>query len=389
MEESIESNFKIKALVILIIAALVLAGSAFFNAVKAANLEAGYNRKVYFTGDTMHRSDGAPKKISLFHRGETVRKSGYTEENPGCGIISIINNKAAYPYYVSGEGWIKAEQIIAEKTKKFIDFNFDFSDFMKNGKVVHGLTIDGEYTNVIVDNTNIVKFENGELKIIGDGTTNVKFYIKKDTEIKEINAIAATHNGELTLSLPQESLSEGITASIKEHVDAEIFEKVQVEADMDAKASLNIDEEGVHATLGGTESDEAIISANVTAGEKEIVSGEVTGKGTVDANLQEIKAQGESKQALSILDKIKGSLTERANAKIDREHAELNVGADAKVQDKEVASVDAGVSYKYGDTDPEGSIEGHILEAPFSKSGKIPVVSTIKSLISRMPKLAH
>lgn len=373
MEESIKSNLKIKALIILLIATLLLGVSTLFCTVKAADEESDVpaateetqedpqedpvitpklNSKIYFEGKTYK----LPNK-------DKVRKE-YKDGELGCGIISIISKRAKHPVYVSGEGWIDAEQI--KDIEKYITLTFERTEGLKST-----LKINGEFVTAESANEGIVKYQNGELRAIGNGTTTVNI-TKKDGET--IEALATVVNGELTLNIPEKTATGELSAT------AEIADKITVEASGNGAAALVIDENGIGVAAEGE------ASANLKVDEKEIASVSGDAQGSLVASRDGVVAEGTASQTMTILEKLKIRLSERANASVNREEAAASVGGDVEVNDNEVASGDAGLSYNYQEEDPKGSLKAEILgnEIVNVEERPIRIISTLKNLMATL-----
>lgn len=373
MEESIKSNLKIKALIILLIATLLLGVSTLFCTVKAADEESDVpvateetqedpqedpvitpklNSKIYFEGKTYK----LPNK-------DRVRKE-YKDGELGCGIISIISKRAKHPVYVSGEGWIDAEQI--KDIEKYITLTFEKTEGLKST-----LKINGEFVNAESANEGIIKYENGELRVVGNGTTTVNI-TKKDGET--IEALATVVNGELTLNIPEKTVTGELSAT------AEIADKITVEASGNGAAALVIDENGIGVAAEGE------ASANLKVDEKEIASVSGDAQGSLVATKDGVVAEGTASQTMTILEKLKIRLSERANAEINKEEAAVSVGGDVEVNDNEVASGDAGLSYNYQEEDPKGSLKAEILgnEIVNVEEKPIRIISTLKNLMASL-----
>ncbi len=376
MEESIISNLKIKALIILLIAALVLAGSAFLSKVNAADdeeqeevvemqeeeeVEIKLNRTVRFTGDT-YKSYKNNAKV----------KRTYNEETSG--LITVIKNKNKYEHYIYifGKGWIGEDQIIS--SKKFIDITLEL-----NEDGLHtGLKIDGERLDVDIDNTNVIKYEDGELKAMNDGTTNITF-TKKDGE--EINVLTEAHNGNITLKLEDKM----ITGEFES--EATVLDKVVIKTDGEGQLALNSEDGVIRLDAEGNGN----MVIETTEGQ-EVATGAIdfNGGAELDLNEKAVTVEGESRQEVRALsDRIRISLEEKAKARVDKEKANVEGAARAEVNEKEIGQVEGELNYNYGDEDPTGRISGSILgREPIEKSGVIPVISTMKKLLKKMPILA-
>lgn len=381
MEEiSMKSNFRFKALVVALITTILTATCSTAFGFSLASLfgnkdasEPYLNRKVYFTGDTHYYSDGSGLK--LFNKGKDVRKS-YSEDKPGCGIISIISKGKAYPYYITGEGWIKGEQIITEMTTRFISLDFNKTEDGYLNSVLH---IDGEYVEVVSDNNAIVRYEEGKLIAEGNGSTTVTIHPGNGKEDIELLAIVA--DGNIELNIPEKSVSADLNNATVAFVD----KKVKVEGNGHAEASLLIEDGAVSVTASGNG------QAKLLVEDKEIARIDAEGAITATADIanKELRVEGTAKETLTILDKFAVALEERANAKIDMEHVEAGVGGTAYVNDKEVADGNASIAYQYGAEDPTGSVDASILgnQVVNMQDKTIPVskvISGLQGLISRV-----
>ena len=379
MEEiSMKSNFRFKALVVALITTILTATCSTAFGFSLASLfgnkdasEPYLNRKVYFTGDTHYYSDGSSAK--LFNKGKEIRKS-YSAENPGCGIISIISKGKAYPYYITGEGWIAADQIL--EATRFISLDFNKTE---NGYLNSVLHIDGEYVEVVSDNNAIVRFEEGKLIAEGNGSTTVTIHPGNGKEDIELLAVVA--DGNIVLNIPEKSVSADLNNATIAFVD----QKVKVEGNGHAEANLLIEDGAVSVTASGNG------QAKLLVEDKEIARIDAEGEITATADLanQELRVEGTAKETLTILDKFAVALQERANAKVDMQHVEAGVGGTAYVNDTEVADGNASIAYQYGAEDPTGSVDASILgnkvldmqdrTIPVSK-----VIGGLQSLVSRV-----
>lgn len=324
----------------------------------AEKVEAKLNTKIYFEGNTYKFHSG---KL-----GKKVRKT-YGEGELGCGIVSIIVKNKEHGIYVSGEGWISESQI--RTSEKYITLKFDK---IENG-LNSNLKINGEFVDVESDNTGIIKYEDGVLKAgIENGTTTVKITTK---EGKEIEALATVYEGDIELNIPEKSVSlEGkITADIAD-------KKVNISADGDAKATLKIEDGAIGVEAEG---DGNVIA---TVEDKEILDLNVNATGNASVSKDGAVAEVKANQTLTILQKLAIRLNERANAYVDKEKAGASAGADASVNDKELASADAGIEYKYEETDPTADLNVKLLEKDVVnvEDKTVPVISTLKALLARI-----
>ncbi len=376
MEESIISNLKIKALIVLLIAVLILTGSAFLSRVNAADeeereqveemqeeeeaVEIKLNRTVKFTGKT----------YKSYKKNAKVKKD-YGEEEVS-GLITVIKKGQAHNIYILGKGWISEDQVVS--SKKFIDVTIELND----DGLHTGLKIDGEKLDVDIDNTSIIKYEDGELKAVNDGTTNITF-TKKDGE--EVNVLTEAHDGNITLRLEDKM----ITGEFES--EATVLDKVVIKTDGEGQLALNSEDGVIRLDAEGNGN----MVIETTEGQ-EIATGTIdfNGGAEVDLNEKAVTVEGESHQTLRTLsDKIRIALEEKAKARIDTEKVNVEGDAKAEVNDKELAQVEGEINYNYGDEDPTGRISGSILgREPIEKSGTIPVISTMKKLLKKMPILA-
>ena len=370
MEIVEKSNFRFKALVIALVTVILAStctmsfGAVIFN---RDEKELTLNRKVEFTGDTHYYSDGSAKKLSIFKKGETVRKT-YTEENPGCGIITIIRQGAKYPYYVTGEGWISGDQV--KSAQRFIQLEINKVENGVNTK----LHINGEYTRIETDNTSVVKFENGVLTAGHDGTATVKL-VKEDGEEIELMAIVAS--GNMTLNIPEKEVSADVKADISLMDD-----KVEIKAEGKAEAALVIEEDGLKIAAEGEGKAELYVD------DKKVAECDTEGNMQLEADLNGIKVEAEAEQRVSILDKLTARIREKGKIEADKEHIAAEAEGKAEVNDKEVLEGKTSVNYNYGDEDPTGSANLEVLEKEVVnvEDQTIPVVSGLKALIARIRK---
>lgn len=387
MEISLKSNLITKVLAVILVISLILVGSALFSTVKAADEgennqvvtenqnaakpEIKLNRKIQFTGNT----------YKSYKDGAKVRKT-YNEGQIGEGVILRIRNSGAHRIYVAFEGWISDDQVYGEPVK-YIDLTFDLSNLKEEG-LKTGIKIDGEFLDVDIKNAGVVKFEDGILKPSGhlEGTTDIVFTKKDGTEIP---VVAETHNGNITLSVQEGMLSGDLAAK------ATLFDKVVVkvgEEENPATGQITLSFGEGTGTLGANANIDVKLE---TMDGKEIAGLNVEASGAVQGDLANLSVNAggnvtESIRALS--GKIRAALTERAKVTIDKEKISGTVGGKASVQDKELVDGDLGVAYKWDEEDPYVGIKGSVLGGnEIEKIEKIPVVSKIKALLSRMPAL--
>lgn len=353
MEIIEKSSLKTKALVIILIATLMVAISTFFCTVKAAE-EPKLNRKIEFTGKTYK-----------YPNQDKIRKE-YPEGEKGCGIVSIISKSAKHPVYVTGEGWIDIEQIVDGSAVKYIDLKFDN---IKNGEF--GLKIDGEFVDVDSTNNAVIKFEDGALIATGNGRTDVIITTK---EGEEINALATVVEGEVTLSIPDKKVAGQLSAT------AEIADKVTVEANGDAELGLIIGEDGIG--VKGQANGDVVLKVD----DNELASAGGNVNGELKGNLNGVTGNIAGEQRINLFQKLTMKLKERASANIDKEQASVTAGGDVAVNDKEIASGDAGLSYTYGEEDPKGSLKAEILDNEIVnvENKTLPIISTLKNLIGKL-----
>lgn len=317
-----------------------------------------FNTKVTFTGDTY-----------WFSNGKNVRRS-YKDGKIGCGIVSMILKNKKYGVYITGEGWISPEQI--QNDTKFISLDFSKSN-LKEGNIVSSLKIDGEYINVVSDDNKVITFQNGELKVIGDGTSNLTITTKNG---KEINALATVYNGSLSLNIPEMSLSAEL-----HDTNITIADRVNVvpEGKVEAKVVVTGDSIGLEANGNGT--------VALKVGDTEIVSLGADGNANVTGSLSTgLTGSLNSSQTLTILQRLKVKLNERANMTIDGTHAEATVGAGVG-GDTEVAGGDVTLSHTYQEKDPDIKINGNLLGKEVKLvDGKLPIVSGLEKLMKMIAK---
>lgn len=325
--------------------------------VTAEPVKARLNTKIYFEGKTY-----------TFHDGRRVRRT-YEDGKLGCGIVSIIIPNKEYGVYVSGEGWIAESQI--KSAEKYISLEFN-KENLKNGELGSTLKINGEFVNVESNNTGIIRYENETLVAGLNGTTTVKITTK---EGKEIEALATVYDGNVELNIPEKSVSmDGqITADIAD-------KKVNISADGDAEVALKIENGSIGVEAEGNG------NVKATVEDKEVLDVNVNASGSVTASKDGITAEAKASQTIKLLQKLTVKLNENANAHINKEEVEVGVGADASVNDKQVASGDASVKYEYGEEDPTGSAHLTVLDKNVvnAENKTIPVISALKALLARI-----
>lgn len=323
--------------------------------------KAKLNTKVVFKGNTYK-----------FYNGKNIRRK-YAEGEYGCGIVSIIVKNKPFGVYVSGEGWIAESQIQADLTQKYISLEFN-KENLKNGELGSVLKINGEFLKAESANTGIIKFEDGKLVAgLKEGMTKIKFVTKDN---KEIEILASNYDGKVTLDIPGKSVSAdgNITADM-------IGGKVNVSANGDAKVALKIE----NGSLGVEAEGNGNINAKYEG--KEILDANANATGNVTASKDGITAEGTATENVSFLQRIRAKLSQRASARIDKEKASVSVGGDAAINDKEVASGDAGLGYTYATDTGSASLDASILgNKVIQKQKDFPVLSTLKSLFSKIRK---
>lgn len=317
-------------------------------------IEVKLNRKVFFEGNTYRLFDG-----------KRVRKS-YEEGELGCGIISMILPNKEFGIYVTGEGWISKDQI--RNTDKYITLEFSKIDNGLNAK----LNVNGEFVTAESNNNGIITFKDGILEARGDGTTTVKITTK---EGKEIEALATVYDGNVELNIPEKSVSANSS------IDADFVDKkVNIVAEGDVDGILKIEDGSIVIDASGNG------NVKTTVEDKEVLDVDVNAEGSVAADKEGISVNGTASQTITLLQKLTLKLNERANAHINKEEVEAGVGADASVNDKQVASGDASMKYKYGEEDPTADVRVDILENNVVdvKEQKVPIISALKALLSRI-----
>ena len=171
---------------------------------------------------------------------------------------------------------------------------------------------------------------------------------------------------------------------------ATLLDKVVVTTDGAGAISLDTEENGAISIKA--EDCHAGLKIETVDG-KEIADATITFDGKATANLEErsIEISGGSTQTVTLAQKIKLSLEERANARVDTNAISVTLEeAKAELNDKELANVNGNIKYEYDQEDPTGEISVSILGGePITKSGEIRIISTIRNLLTRMPALAN
>ena len=318
-------------------------------------VEVKLNRKVFFTGKTYWRKDG---------KGKRTRKE-YKDGELGCGIILAIYNNQPYGIYVLQEGYISKDQIIS--SEKFITLKFDK---IENG-LKSKLNINGEFVAVDSDNSTIVKYEDGKLIAGTDGTTTIK--ITTDSG-KEFEVFATVYKGNLELNVPEGSLNIS-GASSTELAD----KKLKVDIDGNAAAAVVVTEEGI--AIGA----EGEANAKVNYEETEILDANASASGSAVLTRDGLQAEGTASQKVTLFQRLNAKLTERASASVNKERADVSVGGDVEVNDKEIASGDAGLGYEYATDTGVASINASALGNEVVNTQKeFNPVSTLKTLLSKL-----
>ena len=359
-----KSNLKSKVLSILLVSLMIMIVSTMSFAAEVPTIEntkisteekenivPKLNSKIYFTGKTYK----LPNK-------DSVRRD-YGEKE-GCGIISIISRNAKHSIYVSGEGWINANQIT--KIEKYITLEFD-----KENGLSSTLKINGEFVNVESSNKAVIDYEDGILNIKGNGTTVVNITTK---EGEKIEALATVVDGGVTLNIPEKKVTGELSA------EAVVADKVKVEANGDATIALDINAEGVSVTGEGNG------EVKLTADEKEIVSANGTISASASAGKNGASAEVSGNQTMNLLQRLTVKLTERAKAEVNKEEASASAGGNVTVNDTVIVSGEAGTSYNYQDEDPKADLNAEILgkEIVNVEEQTVPVISLFKKLISKI-----
>lgn len=359
-----KSNLKSKVLSILLVSLMIMIVSTMSFAAEVPAIDntqivtqekeditPRLNSKIYFTGKTY-----------ILPNKDSVRKN-YGEAE-GCGIISIISRSAKHSVYVSGEGWIDANQIT--KIEKYITLTFDREEGLSST-----LKINGEFVSVESSNKAVIDYEDGVLNIKGNGTTVVNITTQ---EGEKIEALATVVDGGVTLNIPEKKVTGELSA------EAEVANKVKVEAKGDATIALDINEEGVSVTGEGNG------EVKLTADEKDIVSAEGTISANASAGKNGASAEVSGNQTMNLLQRLTVKLSERAKAEVNREEASASAGGDVTVNDTVIAAGEAGASYNYQEEDPKADLNAEILgkEVVNVEDQTVPVVSLFKKLISKI-----
>ena len=319
-------------------------------------VEVKLNRKVFFEGKTYWNMKGKGK----------VRKE-YKDGKIGCGIIGGITNNKPFGIYVIGEGYISKDQIT--DSEKYITLKFDK---MENG-LKSQLKINGEFVAVDSDNSGIIKYENGKLIAGVDGTTKVKFTTKSG---KEIEALATVYKGDVELNVKEGTLNlSGMSTT-------ELADKnVKVEVEGNAAAAVVITESGIGIGAEGE------ANAKVSYKETEILDASASASGNATLTRDGLEVEGNASQKATLFQKLNAKLSERAKASINKERADVSVGGDIEVNDKEIASGDAGLGYEYATDTGTASIKASALgnEVVHAQKDFNPV-TTLKTLLSKLIK---
>lgn len=314
------------------------------------------NTKIKFTGDTY-----------LFYNGGIVRKS-YKDGKEGCGIVSIIMKGKKYGVYVTGEGWISEDQIV--NTEEYITLEFNTEDIGKNG-IASVFKINGEYINVESTNNSVIKYENGELVVNGNGQSTVTFTTEDG---KEIEALATVVDGGVTLNIPEKEFA----ANVSSEVNA--GDKIKVEMEGNSTAKIDISSEGIGVSADGDG------SAKLTVDDKEIASAEGGMNAHAAVGKDGAEAGVEAHQSASLLERLIVKLTGHAEASASREEAEASAGGKIEVNDEEVVSGEVGTSHEYSKTDPEIGANAKILgkDVINVQDQTLPITSLFKTLITKI-----
>lgn len=324
-------------------------------------VEVKLNRKVFFTGKTYWRMDG---------KGKARRE--YKDGKIGCGIVGGVNNSKPFGIYVIGEGFISKDQIEGDPTKYISIEMKKTEEGLKSG-----LRIDGEYIDVTAENTGVVKFEDGKLTAgIENGYTKVIF--KKDgKDDNPIEVFVENHNGQLTLDIPNKSLE------IDGHVDATIANTVTIEGNVDGKVGLTLDGESAKLNADGSTAD-----VNIKVKDKEILDAEMeVEKAEVSIGKNGASAELKTSQKATLFQRLSAKLSERAKASINKERADVSVGGDVEVNDKQIASGDAGLGYEYATDTGTASIKASALGNEVVNTQKdFNPATTLKTLLSKLMK---
>ena len=309
-------------------------------------VEVKLNRKVFFEGKTYWRMDG---------KGRTRKE--YKDGKIGCGIIGGITSNKPFGIYVIGEGYISKDQI-TKPTEKFISLKFDKVEDGLGAKTQ--LKINGEFVAVDSDNTGIIKYEKGKLIAGGiDGTTTIKITTKSG---KEYEALATVYKGDVELNIEQGTLSlSGMSTT--EMAD----KKLKLEAGGNADLGVVITEDGIAIGADGE------ANAKINFKETEILDANATASGSAILTRDGVEVEGNASQ--------------RAKASINKERADVSVGGDVEVDDKEIASADAGLGYEYATDTGTASIKASALGNEVVNAQKdFNPVTTLKTLLSKLMK---
>ena len=384
MEISRKSNFRFKALVIGIIATILTSTcSTVFGFVlfdfKPAD-EPFINRKVTFTGETYWRSDGQPRKVSLFFKDQAVRKNyGANEEH--CGIITLLGT-GENKFYVAGEGWIKEKQI--KTATRFITVEIN--------KIANGLNlkvhVDGEYVDITSDNDAIVKFDKDKKTLVAQaaGSTRIKIHRGEGKEDLELLAVVIgdekKENGlSLQLSIAENMMSADLVAQLQ-NARIDIWDQMfTVEPSGKATAGIAIKDGKITFTAGG----EGALDLKIN--KQEVLKLDAKGDITVVADTSKLSGEvtANAEEKLTILQKLTIALKEHAHAEVDDKHVEADGEVTGYVNDKEVAEANGKISYTKGDTDPKGSAGVRIFGKEFSTGEKdIKIISGLKALMNKI-----
>lgn len=390
MEISLKSNFRFKALVIALVAIVLTTACTPVFGVNLTNIkdekEVTLNRKVYFTGNTYYRSDGKDLKVGIGRLSKNFgaeQKTGYTEANPGCGIIDGIIPGAKYPFHVAFEGWIELKQVMTEKTERFITLEVDKSEKEGIG-FISTLTVNGEVLNVESKNEAVVNIdENGVISAGIDGQTTVNITTEK---FGEIELAVAVVEGEIEVNIPEGKASAELTQG-----DLDLFDKkVQIKTTGGVDAAIEITEDGqVALTIDKKDGREDMFNAELYYKDEKIAEFSADGDITATASLEGVEVDAHAKQEvkLSILKDLSVKLEERAHAKANKELVEADAGAKLSANEQEIANVEAGIEKRAEEKDPTGRASFSIMGMdPIEKEGEIKVISGLEALISRMGK---
>ena len=395
MEISRKSNFRFKALVIGLLATIIasVCGPTVYG-LSLLNLkpddEPFLNRTVTFTGPTHWRSDGQGRKISLFRKGEelAIKDNGTYE-----GVITLIDPNNTYKYYVLGKGWISDEQIQTARRFLTIEINpIKGNEYGLNGFI----KVDGEYLDIVSDNDAVVSVDKDAKTITARaaGSTTVKIK-QKDGTVNEVLAVVVGQEGKqgglsLTFKIDEANMAADLSASL-DSATLDVWNKtVKLNASGNADAVLSIKDGKLSLDAKGD--GQANIQVKGKDGEyKEVVKIEADGtmKAVVDPREMVATVEAQGTEKLTILEKLTIALKESGKATASKEGASVTGGAGADVikdgQTTNIGEVTGTLSYKTGDTDPTGSIEGKIFGKEFSTGQKnIPIVSGLKALIGKI-----